>query len=321
MDQLIAGAQKEGKLVIYSTSTVEPGEKTFGQKMKEAFPWLDIEEVLMSSGSRLLERMFMEIQAGKTPDIANLGAGQMGELKEKSLLQQYRSPQEEMLPPEYIIQHRYYFPKSYRSIHPIYNTRLVKPDQLPKNYDGIADPRWKGQTGIDIGGTFWQFWTAMEIRYGEDRAREFMRRLGNNDARPFFSNSQIRTLVASGELTFGIYIYLNNIITMQKKGMPIGIWNADPVGISPSVAGIMKNAPHPNAAKLYAEWILGKEAQEWLAKQEVVVPVRRDVVNPYPQYFKNVPFVVAGAEETDPRLSRLRADYEKFFRVKPEKRK
>jgi len=158
----------------------------------------------------------------------------------------------------------------------------------------------------------------MELKRGEDQAREYMRRLGNNEARPYFSNSQIRNLVASGELTFGIYIYLNNIITMQKQGVPIGIWNADPVAISPSLSAIFKNAPHPNAAKLYIEWVLSKETQQWLAQQEVVLPVRRDVENPYPQYFKNVPFIVAGAEQTDPRLPRLRADYEKFFRVKPE---
>src|ERR1044072_4979807 len=80
-DPSIDGAKKEGKLVIYRTSTVEPGEKSIGQKMKESFPWLDIDEVLMASGSKLLERMLLEIQAGKAPDIAHMGSGQMGQLK------------------------------------------------------------------------------------------------------------------------------------------------------------------------------------------------------------------------------------------------
>lgn len=318
-DPLVDAAKKEGKLVIYSTSTVEPGEKSIGQKMKETFPWLDVDEVLMASGSKLLERMLLEIQAGKIPDIAHMGSGQMGQLKEKGLLQVYRSPQEDNFVGGFKVPHRMWTPVSFRTIHPIYNSKIVKADALASGYDALLDPKWKGQAGVDIGGTLWQFWTAMEIRRGEDKARDFMRRFGSNEAKPYFSNNQIRNLVASGELTFGIYIYLNNIITMQKEGAPVAIWNADPVGYFPSVHGMVKNASHPNAAKLYMEWALSKETQEWLAKQEVVVPVRKDVENPYPQYFKNVPFVISGADETDPRLERLRDEYKKYFRVQPQK--
>lgn len=318
-EQLLAAAKKEGKLTMYSTSTVRPGQKTIGQKVKESFPWLEVDEILMSSGGKLLERMYLEIQAGKTPDVADFGSSQMGELKTKGLLLQYRAPEEDSLRPEFVIDHHFYVPKAYRSIHPIYNNKVIRADQLPAGYEGLADPKRKGQTGVDIGGTFWQFWTALEIRYGEEKARDFMRRLGENEARPFFSNSQIRTLVASGELTYGIYIYLDNIIAMQQEGMPIGIWNADPVAVHPSVIGLMKNAPHPNAAKLYVAWFLSKETQTWYAKDQVIIPVHREVENPFPQYFKNVPFVVAGPDQTDPRLDRLRPEYEKFFRVKPQK--
>jgi ABC-type Fe3+ transport system substrate-binding protein len=316
-DDLVNAARKEGKLVIYSTSTVEPGEKSFGQKMKETYPWLEIDEVLMSSGSRLLERLFLEIQSGKTPDIAHMGSGQMGQLKDKGLLQPYRSPVEENFIGGFKIDHRMWTPSNFRSIHTIYNSKIVKADQLAAGYDALLDPRWKGQVGVDIGGTFWQFWTAVELRRGEDKGTAFMRRLGNNEARPYFSNNQIRNLVASGELTFGIYIYLNNVISMQKQGAPLAIWNADPVGYFPSVHGIMKNARNLNAAKLYIEWLLGRETQQWMAQQEIVVPVRRDVENPHPQYFKDVPFVIAGAEETDPRVPRLREEYKKHFRVQP----
>jgi iron(III) transport system substrate-binding protein len=320
IDPLAEAAKKERKLVIYSTSTVEPGEKSVGQRMKEAFPWLEIEEVLMASGSRLLERMLLEIQAGKVPDIAHLGSGQMGQLKDKGLLQLYRSPQEENFVGGYKVPHRMWTPVSFRTIHTVYNTKIVKADSVATGYDVLLDPKWKGQAGIDIGGTLWQFWTAMELRRGEDKGREFMRRFGNNEARPYFSNNQIRNLVASGELTFGIYIYLNNIVSMQKEGAPLAIWNADPVGYFPSVHGILKDAPHVNAAKLYMEWTLSREVQEWLAKQEMVVPVRKDVENPHAQYFKNVPFVIAGADETDPRLERQREEYKKYFRVQPQKK-
>jgi iron(III) transport system substrate-binding protein len=263
--------------------------------------------------------MLLEIQAGKVPDIAHMGSGQMGQLKDKGLLQVYRSPQEDNFVGGFKVPHRMWTPVSFRTIHPIYNSKIVKADALAAGYEALLDPKWKGQAGVDIGGTLWQFWTAIEIRRGEDKARDFMRRFGSNEAKPYFSNNQIRNLVASGELTFGIYIYLNNIITMQKEGAPVAIWNADPVGYFPSVHGMVKNASHPNAAKLYMEWALSKETQEWLAKQEVVVPVRKDVENPHAQYFKNVPFVIAGADETDPRLERLRDEYKKYFRVQPQK--
>jgi iron(III) transport system substrate-binding protein len=144
-----------------------------------------------------------------------------------------------------------------------------------------------------------------------------MQRFGANDARPFFGNSQIRNLVAAGELAFGIYIYLDNVLTMQKQGAPIALWNADPVGYAPSVNAIMAKAPHPEAAKLFTEWQLDAAVQALLADEQLVVPVRGDVPNPHPEYFQDIKYAVVGPDEADPHLDRQRKDFEQFFRVPP----
>ena len=318
---LVESAKKDGKLILYSTHTEEPGVETIGQMFAKKYPFLNVEEVMEASNSRLMERMRLEIKAGRSPDIAAIGGGAQAQLKDDGLLGEYTSPLEEqgLFRAEYESKHHYWTPYAFRTLHNVYNKNIVRAGELTKDYAAWLNPKWKRKIGIDIGGTFWQWWTAMEKRHGMEKAADFMNKFADNEPLPFFSNSQIRNLVAAGELAFGNYIYLDNILSMQKKGAPLEIWNADPLPFSPSNVSLLKDAPHPNAAKLFVEFLLAVPVQQERAKKTVVVPVRKDLETPYPQYF-TANFVSVGSDEVRAAETRQRKLYEKFFRVPPQKK-
>jgi iron(III) transport system substrate-binding protein len=318
---LVGAAKKEGRLIFYSTHTEEPGVATIGQLFAKQYPFLKVEEIMEASNSRLMERMRLEIKAGRSPDAAAIGGGAQAQLKDDGFLREYTSPLEEQgfFRKEYDSKHHYWTPYAFRTLHNVYNKNSVRADELTKDHTAWFDPRWKRKIGIDIGGTFWQWWTAMEKRYGIDKAADFMQKFADNEPLPFFSNSQIRNLVAAGELAFGNYIYLDNILVMQKKGAPIEIWNADPLPFSASNISLLKDAPHPNAAKLFVEFLLSIPVQQERAKRTMVVPVRKDLETPYPQYFK-ANFVSVESDDVRAAEERQRKLYEKFFRVPPQKK-
>jgi iron(III) transport system substrate-binding protein len=318
---LVESAKKEGKLIFYSSHTEEPGVATIGQLFGKQYSFLKVEEIMEASNSRLMERMRLEIKAGRSPDAAAIGGGAQAQLKDDGLLREYTSPLEEQgfFRKEYESKHHYWTPYAFRTLHNVYNKNIVRADELTTDYTAWFNPKWKRKIGIDIGGTFWQWWTAMEKRYSIEKAADFMKKFADNEPLPFFSNSQIRNLVAAGELPFGNYIYLDNILVMQKKGAPIEIWNADPLPFSASNVSLLKDAPHPNAAKLFVEFLLSVPVQQERAKRTMVVPVRKDLDTPYPQYFK-ANFVSVESDEVRAAEERQRKLYEKFFRVPPQKK-
>lgn len=319
---LVEAAKKEGKLVLYSTHTEEPGVLTIGQLFAKEYPFLKVDEVMEASNTRLMERMRLEIKAGRSPDIAAIGGGAQAQLKEDGLLQEYETPLEKqgLFRDEYKPAHHYFTPYAFRTLHNVYNKNLVNIGELTKDHSVWLNPKWKRRVGIDIGGTFWEWWTTMDRRYGSEQAAEFMRKFAENEPLPYFSNSQIRNLVAAGELAFGNYIYLDNILVMQKQGAPLEIWNADPLPFTPSNLSMVKNAPNPNSAKLFIEFLLTKPVQLDRARRTVVVPARKDVENPNAQYFTGT-FVSIQSDEVRAAEKRQRQWYEKYFRVPPQKKK
>ena len=148
------------------------------------------------------------------------------------------------------------------------NTNLVPPDQEPKTWSDLLDPKWKGKLEMDDprgsgpGGTIL---SGMEVLYGIDNVDSETRRAEHVLRHPGWA---IARRSARGE--YAIYLSSNHtdVIAQRKAGAPIKqIKPVDGVGITPINQGLVKNAPHPNAAKLWIEWSLSEEGQTLLAQQ------------------------------------------------------
>ena len=146
------------------------------------------------------------------------------------------------------------------------NTSLVPPEQTPKVWKDILDPKWRGKICMDDprgSGPGNPIMAGLDILYGE----EFLQKLA--DQKPFFA-TQAGPLLAG--LARGEYLlYLSGVTADIVKQRQIG--RADSVrqtgrrrGDQPDAESLIKGAPHPNAAKLWLEWSLSEEGQQELAK-------------------------------------------------------
>jgi iron(III) transport system substrate-binding protein len=167
---------------------------------------------------------------------------------------------------------------SYYSI--AYNTRLVPVERVPKSYDDLLDPFWRGKLAWRIGSSTGTplFLTTIRLARGENKARDYFRKLAAQKVVNFGSGSA-RTLVdrvIAGEFPIALNIFAHHPLISKAKGAPVNSRLMDPV---PSTTGTMiipKGVRHPYAAMLLADFILSREGQQILANADYF-PVRSDV--------------------------------------------
>jgi iron(III) transport system substrate-binding protein len=146
-----------------------------------------------------------------------------------------------------------------------YNTNLVKKDEVPKKYSDLTNPRWKGRLGIEAED---EDWFAMVVKtLGEEQGLKIFREIAKTNG---FSvrkgHTLLAGLVASGEVPFSLTTYSHGAEKMKQKGAPVEWYAIEPaIGRANGVA-IMKTPPHPNAAQLFADFVLSPEGQKILEK-------------------------------------------------------
>jgi len=185
---------------------------------------------------------------------------------------------------------------SYYSI--AYNTRLVPADKVPKSYEDLLDPQWKGKIAWRIGSSTGTplFITNLRLAWGEEKARAYFDKLKDQKIVNFGAGSA-RTLVdrvIAGEYAIALNIFAHHPLISKAKGAPVNSQLMDPVATTAATMGIVKGAHHPYAALLLVDFLLSKEGQQILANAEYF-PVDPEVA-PLPSLASIVP-KVAGVPE------------------------
>jgi iron(III) transport system substrate-binding protein len=147
-----------------------------------------------------------------------------------------------------------------------YNTNALRAGALPKTYEELTDPKWKGKLGIEAADADW-FATVVKSRGEEQGLKLFREIISKNGASVRKGHTLMANLVASGEVPLALTTYLYKVNQLKGAGAPI-----EPMLLEPTVArvngiGVAAKAPHPHAALLFFEYMLG-DGQEILAKRE-----------------------------------------------------
>ncbi len=119
---------------------------------------------------------------------------------------------------------------SYYSI--AYNTRLVPADKVPKSYDDLLDPQWKGKIAWRIGSASGTplFITNLRLAWGEEKARAYFEKLKEQKIVNFGAGSA-RTLVdrvIAGEYAIALNIFAHHPLISKAKGAPVNSQLLDP---------------------------------------------------------------------------------------------
>jgi iron(III) transport system substrate-binding protein len=195
-----------------------------------------------------------------------------------------------------------------------YNPKLVSDKEAPKTWKELLDAKWKGKQVTahpGYSGIILTHVVALVNQYGW----EYFKELAKNKLHIVQSANDPAGVVASGERPVGVngaeYFYYKTL----KQGNPIKIVypkEGIPLVVSPSA--IAKDAPHPNAAKLFTEFIFTKEAQQVLADKEGLYTGHPEVTYPKDKpRLKELKLLSVEAEELEKRNAEIRKRFVEFF--------
>ena len=300
---VVDAAKAEGEMIWAGGGSAEIDESMNRAFMKK-YPFIQAKKTRVQS-QRLLVRFETESRAGKhTFDIVRTTDWYIDIFKKKGLLAKYEPPERNQIPNEFKDRDGFYT-SLYTAVHvPAYNTRLVAKSDLPRSYDDLLDPKWRGKLGLEDAAYVW-FVNVLKIK-GEKQGMEFMRRLARQEVSLRASTTLLSNLVTAGEIPLAIDLYADDIERSKKAGAPIEWIAFDPTIVHTIAGAINKNAPHPNAARLFMDFLLSEEGQR-IYQMNNLQPTRKGITVPWAP--TNVKLHV-----TDPEIGEKVSDYQKLFR-------
>jgi iron(III) transport system substrate-binding protein len=270
--RLLAGARREGIVVLYTSLNTQDSvpltnafEKKYGVET----------QLWRSASERVVQRAVAEARAGRfTCDVLETNGPEMEAMYRERLLDEFLSPHFSDLPPAAFPKHRHYVADRFNFFTIGYNTRLVKPEEVPGSYADLLHPRFAGRIGLEAGDVDW--FGAMVKHMGEANGLAFFRKLAAGKPQIRSGHTLVGQLVASGEIPLAANIYNHNAERVAVRGAPIR-WKAlTPTFGRPNAVGVARRAPHPHAALLFADFLLSREGQQIL-KDRNRVPASRAV--------------------------------------------
>ena len=258
--KLLLEARREGSLVWYTS--LAPTESTpLGQAFEKKYG-IKV-EIWRAVSEKIVQRIVTEGRARRHAfDVVETNAPELEALSRENLLGAFHSPHFADLPAFAVPAHRQWASDRMTVYGVAFNSNAVKREDIPKTYEGFLDPKWKGKIGVEATDADWM--SAMVKAMGAERATDFMRKLA--EMRPDVRKGHIllAELVSAGEVPVGLTIYQSNAITLKKRGGPIDWVAVDPIITRPQAIGVAKHAVHPNAALLFADYVLSPEGQNLL---------------------------------------------------------
>ena len=272
----VAAAKKERTLTLYTTiaekdlpTLLRPFESKYGVKVN----------VWRAGTSDVLHRAIQEAAAKKyDADVIHIGAPEMEALAREQVLLPVTSPVQDELQAGSVPPHHEWAATLLSVWVQAYNTKLIRKDELPKTYKDLLNPKWKGKLGVEGKDEDW-FASVVDVMGGGETGLRFFRDLvATNGLSVRQGHTLLNNLVVSGEVPLALNIYNYMPQQAKKRGAPIDWFALEPAIARSNGVGITRHAPHPNAAMLFYEYLLG-EGQQYFVSMDYV-PSNTKVASP-----------------------------------------
>jgi len=226
-------------------------------------------------------------------------------LARRGILARY-PPQANSLYPKQFKEEGYWTTVYYNAYVTGYNNKLVPAENLPKTYDDLLDPIWKGKLMME--GTKTEWFAGMLQIMGAERGLKYMRALARQQPSPREGHELLAQLIAAGEGLLDVNIPVASVERMKERSAPMG-WTA--LGAAPAVMvgiGEAAQAAHPNAAKIFLDFVLSRDGQKLMQTPGRLV-ARSDLANDQAHMLKRLKIV-----PVDPALAEKLEEYAKQLR-------
>jgi iron(III) transport system substrate-binding protein len=268
---LLAAAKKEGTMTLYTSINEEEALPIL--KVFEDATGIKI-ELVRNSDTGLLSRIMVEQRAGRQSwDVIQTTA--VSKMPQE-LLAKYEPPEAKDIQAGGRDPGGKWWGVYANYNTPAYNTNKVKKEDLPKSFEELSQKKeWAGKVGLDVGDASWL--SGIYRFYGEQKGEQLAKAFFEN-LKPRMSNGHLALArsVGAGEFDVAITNYLNLTLNVKLSGAPTDFWVLDPVVVFYGQAGVNEKAPHPNAARLFTNFMLSREGQTALTARGRI-PTRSDV--------------------------------------------
>jgi iron(III) transport system substrate-binding protein len=289
----VAKAEAEGEVLFY-THDGEAGASAVVDGFSKDFPKIKANYLRAQNGA-LYNKILSERSAGRfsVDAIQFSEIGTAIDFQKKGGFEKYQSPQFAAYDTKYQSDPPGYWTWSGVTFAGIaYNTDRVKPGDAPKDWKDLLDPKWRNAISVKQATSGMQFaeWYIMRQMFGDDYWKQFAKQRPKG----FDARAQLFDRLAKGDDKVCGLAEIAGYQLYHEKGAPIA-FVAPPAGlpVTPTCAGVVSKAPHPEAAKLFIDWLLSPRGQAVTQGNEYLL---------YPSLRHDAPPLAGGMKLSDYKL-------------------
>jgi iron(III) transport system substrate-binding protein len=315
--QLIEAAKKEARVVLYSAMDLPVGEK-LGKAFEAQYPGIQV-QIERSGSERLFQRIDQEFASNiRAADVVNSSdASHFITWKKNGWLAPFVT--------EDMAQHflpEYRDPDGMSATTRIYlssiayNTSLVKPDDAPKSFADLLDPKWAGKmvkghpaySGTIMTATF-QMVREFGWEYYEKLSKQRVMQVQSSTDPPKKLALGERAVMADGNEY--------NVVLLKEAGQPVEpVYPTEGTPTISGPTGIFANAPHPNAARLFQAWLHTRETQQFFIDFSAQYSVHAQVQSkPGRRKISDIKLMKEDPAGVEKMTEEIKTRYARLFRV------
>lgn len=252
-------AKVEGELMLYGTTQIAQMHIMI-KHFEKKYPFLKV-KYYRAGGEKIAQRIVAEARAGRhLADVHQVSGAETLMLKKMGFLGRYESKERKYIRDIYKDKDGYWT-GAYANLELIgYNKGMVASKEAPRSHRDLLDPKWKGKIGMDQTDVEWYI-TQLHL-LGESKGREFMKSFAKQEVQLRRGHTLLAQLLAAGEFQLLMTLRDNTGYMLMKNEAPIDWVAIEPVIPNPaSGSSLSKKPPHPNAARLWIDFILSREGQ------------------------------------------------------------
>ena len=262
LEELYQKALPEGAVNFYGTLAQVNAEKIL-PVFEKRFPGIKINHVDITSDN-LVARAVTEARGGKTVgDIFQAPLETAIQMNSQKLLLDVTLPEASPYPAN--MKGSYWVASNLQFIVAAWNTNLIKKADEPKQFDDLADAKYKGSLVAEPRDSEFLMGIAKHKFKSDDKATALLRAIAANGVEFHKGHSQLTELLSAGQARLCMTCYAHQLPGRMKKGAPVNFMLSEGIG-SIDATAIFKDAPHAHAALLFARWAASEEGQKVYAE-------------------------------------------------------
>ena len=306
--KLVAGARQEGTFTIYTSAQTNDFDALLSAFEKK----YGVKGVIWRAGSEnVLNRALQEARANRnTVDIVETNGPELESLSREKVLQQVKSPYLADLIAPAVRPHGEWVGTRVNVFVQAYNTKLIKKQDLPKTWEDLRNPKWKGKLGIEQEDSDWLAGVFADI--GEAKGTKLFKEIiTTNRISARKGHTLLTQLVVSGEVPLALTVYNYKAQQLKAQGAPIDWFTIGNAIARPNGVGVARKAPHPHAAVLFYDFEISPEGQQIIATREFV-PTSKKIDTP----LNKVPMTFVDAKVSLDEYDKWKSLYRQLFGVR-----